>query len=293
MKIYNLDIYRKDWLDIVFENRNQAYGAYALRKSSAKAMNTSLIAVLATVTALIVGYTFTKNREVLPALEQQSEVTLMPEPINEKVEEVIIEPLEQPHQDAPQQIAQDPPAMDLVRYPEAKVVSADKATEELASQDELKGEKMPASISLKKVEGGSLVPAGEFGPKKKEGRSTGSSLGTIDGGEKNEVLNFREVQVMPEPIGGMQAFVKWFADNYHFPNSAVQNNVQGTIEVSFVVDTDGSLTDFVVKRDMGYGTGEEAKKLLGKAKKWNPGVQNGRPVRVAFSMPIRLSTIQQ
>lgn len=293
MKIPNLDIYRKDWLDIVFENRNQAYGAYALRKSATKAMNTALMAVLTTVILLITGYNFAKNREAAPPLEQQGEVTLMAEPIDEKVEEVILEPIEQSHQEAPQQIAQDPPAMDLVRYPEAKVVSADKATEELATQDELKGEKMPASISLKKVEGGSLVPAGEFGPERKEGKSRGSAAGMIDGGEKNEVLDFRTVQVMPAPIGGMQAFVKWFAENYHFPSSAVDNNIQGTIEVSFVVDTDGSLTDFVVKRDMGYGTGEEAKKLLGKAKKWNPGVQNGRPVRVAFSMPIRLSTIQQ
>lgn len=292
MKISQLDIYQNDWLDVVFENRNQDYGAYALRKTAARAMNTALIVVLIAVTGITAAYHIAQSRAPIPDQPKMTTtVTLLPEP-EDVEEEPIIEP-EPEKAEVPRQIAQEPPAVDLVRYPEAEVVSADKVTEELASQDELRGEKMPARISLAKIDGGSAVPKGEFGPERKEGGSSGSLLGKIDGGEGKELHDFRHVQVMPEPIGGIQAFVKWFAENYRFPSSAVDNNVQGTIEVSFVVDTDGTLTDIIIKRDMGYGTGDTAKKLLGKAKKWNPGVQNGRPVRVSYSMPIRLSTIQQ
>ena len=95
---------------------------------------------------------------------------------------------------------------------------------------------------------------------------------------------------MPTPKEGMSAFVKWIAQNYSFPQSAIDDNVAGLIQVKFVVEKDGSLSSFEVVRDMGYGTGKVAIELLQKAKKWNPGVQNGIPVRVTFSLPIRLST---
>ncbi|MNX58658.1 Gram-negative bacterial tonB protein [compost metagenome] len=98
---------------------------------------------------------------------------------------------------------------------------------------------------------------------------------------------------MPRPEGGMPAFMKWVSENYNFPQSALDQGVSGVIEVSFVVERDGSLTDIVVKRDMNFGTGEAAINLLKKAKKWKAGVQNGRTVRVAYTLPIRLSAASQ
>lgn len=97
------------------------------------------------------------------------------------------------------------------------------------------------------------------------------------------------VEVMPEPAGGMMAFMQWVGRNYQYPKKAVDAAVQGTVEVSFVVEKDGSLTNFKIRRDLGYGTGQEAVKVLQKAPKWKPGIQNGKPVRVMFTMPIRLS----
>ncbi|HTG67178.1 MAG TPA: energy transducer TonB, partial [Flavobacterium sp.] len=58
--------------------------------------------------------------------------------------------------------------------------------------------------------------------------------------------------------------------------------------VSFVVEKDGSLTDIKVLRDIGYGTGKEAIRVLQKSPKWNPGIQNGKPVRVQYSLPITI-----
>ena len=88
------------------------------------------------------------------------------------------------------------------------------------------------------------------------------------------------------------AVMQWVGRNYDYPQAAIEAGVNGQVQVSFVVERDGSLTDIKIVRDLRYGTGEAAVKLLQKAEKWSPGVQNGRPVRVAYTLPIRLNLQQ-
>ncbi|MEI2274985.1 M56 family metallopeptidase [Sphingobacterium sp. ML3W] len=103
---------------------------------------------------------------------------------------------------------------------------------------------------------------------------------------------FTEVEVIPEPVGGMRKFMTWVSNNYDYPKAALENAVNGVIEISFVVERDGSLTDLKIKKELGYGTGEAALKLMRRAEKWSSGVQNGRKVRVAYTLPIRLNLSQ-
>lgn len=285
-----LDIYEKEWLDVVFSSRNRLYGAYDLRKNASLATNRALIIVTGVVALLIgtkIAYDKMPKAINITAPYEERTVVLdnvtLPDPPKE--EEVLI-----PEEKPVQQIAQDPPAIDLIRAVEPIVTAANKATEEMASQDELK-DKMTARITLKKVQGGSYIAKGEFGPTKQEGAMTGvasgAPAGSVDG---NEV--FRAVEVMPKPPGGMEAFVQWVGKNYNYPEAALQQGIKGSVVVSFVVERDGSLTDIKVVRDLSFGTGQEAVRVLMKAKKWAPGVQNGRPVRVSYTLPITLSTIQ-
>lgn len=104
---------------------------------------------------------------------------------------------------------------------------------------------------------------------------------------------FTEVEVFPEPKGGMIAFRKWIEQNYDYPLKAIDAGVKGTVLVSYIVEKDGSLSNVKVVKDLGHGTGEAAVDMIKKAEKWSPGIQNGRPVRVAFSLPIRLDLTQQ
>lgn len=213
----------------------------------------------------------------------------------EKKDEVKEEPILM-QEKAPQQIAQDVSKFDLVRMPEPKITKANEVTEDVATQDELnKPNTMTARITLKANAAGTHIARGEFGPTKKDGSITGSKVGVVSGGgtDNNASTVFEAVEVMPRPEGGMPAFMKWVSENYNFPQSALDQGVSGVIEVSFVVERDGSLTDIAVKRDMNFGTGEAAINLLKKAKKWNAGVQNGRTVRVAYTLPIRLSAVSQ
>lgn len=285
-----LNIYEKEWLAVVFSSRNQSYGAYDLRRYSSVATNKALLTVLCVVALLVVwkvGYDrLPKSTEMrmveyeLPSIEE----IVVPDPPAKE------EPL--PAVEAPiQKIAQDPPAQELIRYVEPTVTHHSKVTEDVASQDELKT-KMSARITLKKVAGGSYVAEGEFGPKKEMGGITGNLDGKeVGGGASESTIPFTSVEIMPNPRGGMAEFVKWVGAGYRYPDAALEQGIKGSVVISFVVETDGSLTDIKVVRDLGFGTGEEAIRLLKKAAKWSPGIQNGRPVRVSYTLPITLSTI--
>ena len=285
-----LDIYAKEWLDVVFSARNQAYGAYDLRSHSASATNKALLTVVFAVALLVVGkYAYDRMPATAstPPIDYSIPLTLdqltIPEPPKE--EEVIL-PTEQPVQ----KIAQDPPAQELIRFVEPVITDRNRAIEDVASQDDLK-DKMTARLTLKKVDGGSFVAKGEFGPTKELGNMTGTATGDPDGGALNNGEPFVSVQVMPEPMGGMAAFVNWVGKNYAYPDRALEQGIKGAVVVSFVVETDGALTDITVLRDIGFGTGDEAIRVLKKAAKWKPGVQNGRHVRVKYTLPIKLSTL--
>ncbi|WP_270088279.1 energy transducer TonB [Sphingobacterium sp. SYP-B4668] len=113
--------------------------------------------------------------------------------------------------------------------------------------------------------------------------STSDSIG-------NEL--FTAVERNPEPVEGMSVFRQWIGQNYRIPDEALDAGVNGTLQVSFIVEKDGALTHFNIKEDLGYGTGEAAIALMKRSKNWRPGVQNGRAVRVAYVLPIQLNVTQ-
>ena len=96
----------------------------------------------------------------------------------------------------------------------------------------------------------------------------------------------------PEPPGGMRAFMQYIGTNYDFPQEAIEAGVNGMLQVSFVVEKDGSLTDLKLVRDLGYGTGEAAIRVLEEGDRWAPAIQDGKPVRTAYTLPIRLNLQQ-
>src|SRR5690606_19596396 len=124
-----LDSYAKEWLDVVFSARNQAYGAYDLRRHSAAATNHALLTVVFAVALFVVGkYSYDRLRATssAPTTDYSIAVTLdrlaIPGPTNE--EEVIL-PAEQPVQ----KIAQDPPGQDLIRFVEPVITNRNRAVE--------------------------------------------------------------------------------------------------------------------------------------------------------------------
>jgi protein TonB len=95
--------------------------------------------------------------------------------------------------------------------------------------------------------------------------------------------------VKPDFPGGIEKFYKFVGNNYRTPE---EEGLKGKVYVTFVVEKDGSLTDIKVVRDIGYGTGTEAVRVLKKCPKWNPGEQNGKKVRVQYSLPITIQSAE-
>jgi TonB family protein len=100
---------------------------------------------------------------------------------------------------------------------------------------------------------------------------------------------FTQVEHVPTFPGGEKAFAKFLGETIKYPAEAVKNKVQGRSIIMFIVEEDGSLSNFKVVRPLGSGTDEEAIRVLKASPKWIPGVQNKRRVRVQYSVPINFS----
>ena len=97
------------------------------------------------------------------------------------------------------------------------------------------------------------------------------------------------VHVTPEyKEGGLDGFRRYLAKNY-IVSDEVKTNLNGLVIVSFIVETDGRLSNIKAVRDLGYGTGEEAVRLVANSERWIPGLKNGEPVRVSYTLPIPIN----
>jgi protein TonB len=94
---------------------------------------------------------------------------------------------------------------------------------------------------------------------------------------------------MPEFPCGIDAIHDFLYKNINYPDIAKESNIQGRVTVKFVVSEDGSMSDFSVVKGIGGGCDEEAVRVLKKMAsgiKWKPGKQNGRAVKVYYTLPI-------
>jgi hypothetical protein len=96
---------------------------------------------------------------------------------------------------------------------------------------------------------------------------------------------YNEVETKPIPQKGMEHFYNFIAKNYNTPKV---EGLQGKVFASFIIEKDGKITDIKVLRDVGYGTGSEAIRVLSKYENWLPGKQRGVPIRVMYSLPITI-----
>ncbi len=103
--------------------------------------------------------------------------------------------------------------------------------------------------------------------------------------DPNEPLTIAEE--MPSFPGGQEALMKYLAGRITYPEDAEENGIQGAVFISFVVERDGGITDVKTLRGIGGGCDEEAVRVVRGMPKWQPGKQNGKLVRVRYTLPIR------
>lgn len=117
----------------------------------------------------------------------------------------------------------------------------------------------------------------ELDPKSKEISSQSNKM---------EVDVFTVVEEQPQYEGGMDAFYRYVANEMTYPLQARQMGVEGRVDVQFVIEKDGSLSDVKAIKGIGAGCDSEAVRVVQNASSFKPGTQRGKPVRVRMVMPI-------
>lgn len=259
-----LDLLKRSWTDIVFEGRNKSYGAYDLRMSSPKT----------TWKAFIIGglvFLFLVGSPMLAHFIPDSadeDLTL-----DKKIVTIKLPPKEKPPENLPPP-PPPPPKVDQVKFVKPVVAKAEEIVEEPPKIKEIVNKKLGAETIKGDPDAELRVEPVGNGPKD-----------VVE--EDNNIYNTAGIEVKPDFPGGIEKFYKFISKNYQVPE---EDGLKGKVFVSFVVEKDGSLTDIKVIRDIGYGTGKEAIRVLKSCPRWNPGEQNGKKVRVLYSLPINIQT---
>jgi protein TonB len=260
--------------DIVFEGRHQAYGAYAIRKAYPqhvlKATTCMFAAVGLVIAAAHVGLLY--NSDQLPITKPPKNIIQIETVILPKVEDRIIE------QPVTKQLNQVVPVSATKRSVTTRIVPDETPVKESNPDQTLFTEAEPGLQDALGESGTGAISAVD---------NSGSITGSETAGSGTEIRDF--VERMPEFSGGMKKMYEYIRQNLRYPNEARRLGLEGTVVVTFVVDNAGYISDIKVLKDVGGGTAEEAIRVIRGMKPWQPGRQNGQPVSVRFTLPLRFS----
>lgn len=265
-----LNIFKSEWIDMVFEGRNKKYGAYQLRSENPKTTTKALIAGILLFSAAVAVPLVSRYIGDGLGLAEEEEVEVV-EMINLPEPEIELPP--------------EPPKVEQIQAPKS-IVEEVKFKPLVAAKKEDVPEDPPLQDQFKDADPGKenkeASPTGDI--------NIGNESGDLDKGvepteDPNAVYNMAGLQVQPTFPGNFQAEVQKLMKLPEF-----DRDIDVRIYVSFVVEKDGSITNVKCTRDPGYGLGKEAERAVKAVKKkWEPGIQNGKPVRVSYSLPFRIN----
>jgi protein TonB len=263
-------ILSSDLLDIVFEGRNKAYGAYELRKTYNDRMMKAIIITVVILFCLITGYLFAyKFSDSSLPTTYVKDIQLTEAPVEPKQEVVI-----------PPKVKTEPLKVEMVKNVVPLIVKDDFVPEDQRPSDNnaLENARIGFVNSHGIKDDGIEAPPAEdrrgiISPPKSDARERG--------------IIFTKVEIESFYPGGMSAWMQYLNKTFRYPNEAQDANLQGTVTVQFIVDTDGNVSDVVAIS--GPETGElreEAVRVIKRSGKWTPAIQNGLQVKSYKKQPI-------
>lgn len=267
-----IDLISNAWCDLVFEGRNQAYGAYKLRTGTAKRNIWSILIVLI---AAVVIFSAIAIKNVIQANQRVAVTTAVELSSLETKKEAKVE------KKAPVKI-EPPKPVERVKSSikfTAPVIKKDeevKPEEEMKNQDDL--QKTKTTIGAFNVQGNDEI-GGEVLKAKEE-------IAQPEPPKEEENKVFDVVEEQPSFPGGPAAMMQWLKDNIKYPVVAAENGIEGRVIVQFVVSKTGSISDVRVARGVDPSLDREAIRVVSSMPKWTPGKQNGTTVNVRYTLPV-------
>lgn len=269
-----IDLISNEWTDLVFEGRNQSYGAYKLRKGTAKRNVWALIIVGLAAALLYLGLQLQKMAEANKKVENTQAVELAK--LNTEKKEAKVEKKEIIKQE-PEKVVEQVKSSVKFTAPIIKEDSEVKEEDEIKLDEVQKSDKAVGAFT---VEGNDEVGGAVL--KAKEDIAAPEPPKHV----VEETKIFTVVEQMPMYPGGDAALMGYLRDNIHYPTIAAENGVQGRVVVGFVVERDGSITDVNILRGVDPSLDREAMRVVKSMPRWNPGKQNGSAVRVKYQVPV-------
>ncbi len=284
----DVDLSSKEWCDLVFEGKNKDFGAYQLRTNSVKRHNKAVIYTL--VGLVIVGVAIFSTLKIQQIIAERQ----LKDAAEQENVTVDLTPKDQPKEEQQQKLEEEKPeikkeeVLQSVKVTELNIVEDNqvKKEDEIKSQDELKNEDKAfgqqnndegvTDRNLTKTLKNEVVVE-EVKPVEKKV-------------EKEEV--FRSVEQMPTFPGGDAALMKYLSSHLQYPTMAQENGVQGTVIVQFVVTKTGAVGEVKVARSVDRDLDKEAVRVCKSLPKFVPGRQNGQPVSVWYTLPVKFKLQQ-
>jgi len=258
---------RAELLDIVFDGRNKAYGAYMLRKEYNKRVVKSLLVTGVLCLLFFWGNVLAHNLKKQEHIVLEGPTILLTDPPLVDVPKPETPPLAPPKQ---QQVQ-----VNIKQFVKTLIVP-DQLVEETPPDVETLEH---AAIGFKTqagIDGGDSISAPVVNNPK--GTGTTSELGNVKKGDDEG--KFISVQMAAEFPGGTQAWSKFLERNLNqdIPTEAGAPAGKYTVLVSFIVDASGNVSNVVAENDPMYGTANEAVRVIKRGPPWKPAIQNGRTV---------------
>ena len=270
-----IDLLNQQWIDLVFEGKNEAYGAYQLRRNTS---NRNLLAILgliagiAVIVGLFLGVGAASQAFSSATSEHETEVELeaAEEEVEEEEEEEIIYEL-QPEEEL---VAQET-LMNSEKFTAFEMDDEVKPEETSKTQDEMANTE-------------AAVAAVTFDQGSDEGQQVLQLNQKVVDEVPDETATkvFDVVEQMPSFPGGDAALMSFLNKNIKYPVIAEENGIQGRVVATFVVERDGSITDVKVIKSVDPSLDKEAVRVLKLMPKWIPGKQSGKAVRVKYTVPV-------
>ena len=267
-----IDLTSRAWCDLIFEDRNKAYGAYAMRMGTTKRNIWSLIIVLILALLAIVGPYFVEL--VKPAEKvENTQVTELSALVEKKKAEV--------KKKAPIKIEEVKPVEKVkssVKFT-APVIKKDeevKEEDEIKTQDQIMETKTTIGgfdVKGNDETGGEILKAKEI-------------IAQPEPVKEEEEKVFDVVEQMPSYPGGQAALFKYLSANIVYPSIAEENGVQGKVYLKFCVEKDGSIGEVLVLKSLDPSCDREAARVVKSMPRWIPGKQTGQAVRVWYTLPV-------
>ncbi|ADB39528.1 energy transducer TonB [Spirosoma linguale] len=256
--------------DIIFQARNRAYGAFDLRNRYRPTLSRALglgVGLFLGALAAPTLYARFWPHEQINANQSMTEVTLT---------KLVEPPVEKPVVIPPAETA---PAVNTVRnLPPVVMPEADVVEETLPPTTDQLQDATSGTETAQGTGDIDIIAAPEA--------STPTVVEKAVEAETKTEAPFLTVEQQPEYPGGMDALRTFLGKNLNYPRPAASAGVSGRVYVSFIVNTDGSLTDLNILKGIGFGCDEEALRVMRKMPNWRPGKQSGRAVRVKYNIPI-------